>query len=713
LEVVKFPTVQKKHIQIKALLMSELTKKEPVFDVDFYQSSFTSKVNRKRAFFLLVSLFFITYLTLAQTRPRPEINLDEFVQRIFPLQQENINYEDLYESLFQLYQSPIDLNTATYEELSSLYVLSVIQIKNLLAHRAEYGDLLSIYELQVVAGFDLNLIQQLLPFVEVRQKFNPRTNIANATDHYLILRSSQTLEKSKGFIENKYLGSPQQLYTRYRLSSPRDFQIGLVAEKDAGEKNYLDFYSFHLQLKNKGNLKNLVLGDYQVQFGQGLVLGSGFFLGKGSEAVTTIRRSNMGIRPYSSLLEGGYFRGAAATYQLKKIDLTAFYSYTKRDASIDETDGEREEYFSSILTAGYHRTETEIARKNQLTEQNIGANVTFRFNNGYIGATLLHTQFDAVLMHRPRLYNKFEFTGTQNTVIGTNFSYTWQNFNFFGEAARSRSGGVGLSGGWVAVLSKQVEWAMHLRYYDKNFHGFYGNALAEGSRNINEQGMYWGLKYSPAKNLNVSGFYDRFWFPWLRYLVDAPSRGFDYLLRASYQLNKKALLYAQYHAEHKGKNLPDNTTPTDVVVNTIRENILGNFDYTINRTFKIQSKVQVNTFQYEGRAKSVGYAIMQDVEGSIKKLYLKGRIAWFNTKDYDSRIYAFENTVLYAVSFPAYYGKGTRVYLIGRYALNQHLDLWLRYARTQLKNQDSIGTGNDAIEGNHKSDINLQVRYKF
>ena len=184
-------------------------------------------------------------------------------------------------------------------------------------------------------------------------------------------------------------------------------------------------------------------------------------------------------------------------------------------------------------------------------------------------------------------------------------------------------------------------------------------------------------------------------------------------MRASYQINKKALLYAQYHAEYKDKNLPDNTTPTNLIVNTIRENILGNFDYTINRTFKIQSRVQVNTFQYEGRAESVGYAIMQDVEGSIKKLYLKGRIAWFATDDYDSRIYAFENTVLYAVSFPAYYGKGTRVYLIGRYALNQHLDLWLRYARTQLKNQDSIGGGNDLIEGNHKSDINLQVRYKF
>ncbi|WP_337041566.1 helix-hairpin-helix domain-containing protein [Emticicia sp. 17c] len=662
---------------------------------------------------LLVSF---SSIAVAQAPPRPEINLDEFIQRVFPMQQESINYEDVYESLFQLYQNPLDLNTATYEELSALYVLSVIQIKNLLAHRAQYGNLLSIYELQAINGFDIATIQQLLPFIVIKTDFQLREfpqSLAGATDHYLVLRASQTLEPSKGFVQDKYQGSPQQLYLRYRLSKPKDFQIGLLAEKDAGEKKYLDFYSFHVQLQNKGKLKNLVLGDYQVQFGQGLICGAGFFLGKGSEAVTTVRRSNMGIRPYGSLLETGYFRGAAATYDLKKVDLTAFYSFTRRDASVDEGNGEQEQYFSSILSSGYHRTTTEIARKNQITEQNMGLNATFRFNNGYIGATLLHTQFNAVLMRKPRLYNIFEFTGKQNTVVGANFTYTWQNFNFFGEAARSASGGVGITGGWVAALNRQLEWAIHVRHYDKDFHSFYANALAEGTRTINEQGIYWGLKYSPKRNLVFSGFYDRFRFPWLKYLVDAPSQGFDYLLRVAYQLNRKVSFYAQYHEEQKGKNLPDNTTPTDIVVNTIRQNILANMDYTPARNLKLQTRIQVNTFQYEGKTKSVGFAIMQDIEKTIKRLSLKGRIAYFLTDDYDSRIYAFENNVLYAVSFPAYYGKGIRAYLTGSYSINSRIDLWARYARTQLKNQTSIGSGNDEINGNHKSDISLQLRYKF
>ena len=664
--------------------------------------------------FVLIPIFI--NFSFAQTRLRTEINLDEFIQRVFPVQQENINYDDLYESLYQLYQNPLDLNVASAEELASIYVLSQLQINNILEHRQQNGDFLSIYELQAVPNLDVETINRLLPFVEVRYNFSIndlKNRLTNATEHYLVLRSDQVLEKSKGFEDGKYLGSPQRLYARYRLSHPKDFQVGFIIEKDAGEKNYLDYYTFHFQLRNKGHLKNLVLGDYQAQFGQGLICSAGFALGKGSEAIATTRRSNLGIRPYGSLLEGGYFRGAAATYQLGKIDLTAFYSYTKRDANVDEIDGEREDYFSSILTGGYHRTEAELARKNQISEQNIGVNATFQLKNGQIGATILNTQFDAILQRTPYLYNKFEFSGKHNLIVGTNFTYSWQNFNFFGEAAHSSSGGVGAIGGFIASLSRQVEWAVNIRSYDKNFHSFYANAFGENSRTINEKGIYMGLKFTPMKGLIFSAFYDRFQFPWLKYLVDSPSIGFDYLLRMTYQPNKKMLFYTQYHEEHKGKNLPNNMTVSDVVVNTLRQSVLVNFEYSINRTFKSQTRVQMNTFRYASRSTSNGYVFMQDIEGSIKRLQLKGRIAFFSTDDYDSRIYAYENDVLYAVSLPAYYGKGFRTYLIARYGINRNLDLWLRFARTQLNNVTSIGSGTDQINAPHKSDLKAQVRYRF
>ena len=663
---------------------------------------------------LLFLLF--SFTIVAQSPQKTEINLDEFIQKVFPVQQENINYDDLYESLYQLYQNPVDLNQANADVLRSLYVLSELQINSLLLHRQRTGDLLSIYELQAVPNFDLTIIRQILPFVVVRNRLSSESILGayqRATEHYLVVRSEQVLEQSRAYQENKYVGSPQKYYTRYRLNHPKDFSIGFTSEKDPGEKNFADFYTFHAQIKNKGHWKNILLGDYQAQFGQGLICSAGFMAGKGGEPIYTTRRSNLGVRPYNSIIEGNFFRGGTATYQLGLMDLTVIYSNTRRDASINDETGEREDYVSSILNSGLHRTETEVAQKGTIREQNVGVNASFKINNGNMGFTVLNTNFDNSLQKQPYLYNKFEFSGKKNLLMGTNFSYNWQNFNFFGELARSSSGGVGALLGLVSALSKQVEWSLNMRHYDKNFHSFYANAFGEASRTINEQGIYWGLKYTPNRKLIFSTFYDRFKFPWLRYQVDAPSSGYDYLFRATYKPNKKLLFWTQFHEEHKQKNLPNNLLTASVLTETIRQNFTTNFEYTINRIFKIQSRLQLNSFQYITQKRTYGYAIIQDIEGKIKQLQLRGRLAYFATDDYDTRIYSYENDVLYAVSMPAYYGKGFRTYLVARYPVTRKIDIWGRIARTQLSNQSTLGSGNDQISLPHRTDVKLQLRYSF
>jgi predicted porin len=89
------------------------------------------------------------------------------------------------------------------------------------------------------------------------------------------------------------------------------------------------------------------------------------------------------------------------------------------------------------------------------------------------------------------------------------------------------------------------------------------------------------------------------------------------------------------------------------------------------------------------------------------------RFAIFETSGFDTRVYAFENDVLYAYSVPAYQGKGIRFYVNGRYKLSRNTDLWIRYAMINYTNQETIGTGGDLIEGNKRSDIRLQLRFQF
>lgn len=663
---------------------------------------------------LLFLLIFLSVKIFAQQAPRPQVNIEDLVNRLIPITSEDLNYEELIENLYVLVQNPLDINKAERADLAALFVLSERQINDILEHRKQFGRFLSLYELQSIPSLSLEDIRTLLPFIIINENLGDvsiKGLIGRATEHYLVLRMDQTLEESKGFREGKYAGSPQRFYTRYRLSRSKDFSIGFISEKDPGEKNFFDYTAFHIQLQNKGNLKNIVLGDYLLQFGQGLIFSGGYVAGKGAEPVYSTRRSNVGIRPYNSLIEGGSFRGLAGTYKLNNVEITAMASYNKRDASVSLSDESAESYFSSLLSAGMHRTEQEILNKNAIKEQNFGANLLYKVNHIQLGFSVLRTQFDKTFLKRDLLYNFHEFTGNTNTVFGPNISISWQNFNFFGEAGRSTSGGLGYVFGWVGSLGKQVEWAMNFRNYAPDFHTFYGNAFSEGSRTINEKGTYTGLKYTIKKGLEVTAFYDAFRFPWLRYRVDAPSSGHDYQLRVNYRPNKKFSTFVAYKAETKPRNESGSTQALRSLIDANRDSYVVNGEYNPNLFLKLQTRFQVNTF--EMKEKTSGYAVMQDVEMRFKILQLKTRIAYFSTDNYDTRVYAFENDVLYAVSFPAYYGQGFRYYILGKVPLGKKLEFWARAAQTRVSDRDYMGSGNDKIDKNRKTDLRFQLKYKF
>ena len=433
------------------------------------------------------------------------------------------NYEEIYENLYQVYQNPLDLNVADRDELSVLLFLSEKQITELLTHRQRFGPYLSLYELQALEGFTLEDVRQLLPFVTVRQglgDLRPKGLLRRADQHYFLLRADRTLEPRRGFTEGQYAGSPLRYYTRYRLSRAKDFSVGFISEKDAGEKNFFDYTAFHVQLQNKGWLRNMVAGDYLLQFGQGLVFSAGYAAGKGGEPVYTTRRSNLGIKPYNSLVENGGFRGMGMTWQLGRIEWTGMYSFKRKDASgTDEV--------ASLQTAGLHRTAQEISGQKAISEQNIGGNIGYRGERLRVGFSFLATRFDRVYGKRDLPYNFYEFRGEKNAVWGPNFFFSRENFSFFGELARSASGGYGYVGGLVGALGRQTELSLNFRNYGKNFHTLYGSGFAEGGRTINEQGAYAGLKYRIKKGWELAGYYDIFRFPWLRYRVDAPSSGHE------------------------------------------------------------------------------------------------------------------------------------------------------------------------------------------
>lgn len=688
----------------------------------------------------------------AQQYQRPlNLDFDLLVQELFAQQggdDATSSYEDLYENLSQYFQSPLNLNTATPEELASLFILTPIQINNLQRHLRQYGALLSLYELQAVPGFDLPTIYKLVPFVMVpetglqtdRRSFFSRLTDGDNTS--LIVRYSRTLETKKGYTPatlyqgrptTRYLGSADQVYSRFRTSHFHDYSFGITAEKDAGEqfkwdpanRQYgPDFLSAHAVLYDRGRLKTIAVGDYQLQFGQGLLLSAGFAVGKGAETIATVRRPNSGIRPYTSVLETIYLRGAAATVRtLPGLDVTVFGSRKYVDGSAlaaDTTDnGQLTDNFSALTLTGFHRTPTELARRQNVTETIGGGDATYTnpARSLNVGVTGMVTNYSARLQRRNVTYNRFAFGGDHNTGLGAHYSWTLGTATVFGEVARSSSGGVGQVHGLVASLSANVDASLVVRSYDRDFHSFYGNAFGEGTYPINERGVYMGLKVRPMPRWEMSAYYDRFRFPWMRYRVNAINSGGDeWLVRVLYRPDKVTTLYAQLRTERKDRDLPSAAQveglATLVGVGT-RRNAVVFAGFKPTAAFELRTRVQGSSYQMEGQPRTTGYLVAQDFNFTLaKRVALDTRFALFDTDDFDNRQYAYESDVLYAFSIPAHNGRGSRAYAVLRYSLTRSIDVWLRAARFLYRDQETVSSGLEEIEGPRKTDVRVQVRWR-
>lgn len=379
----------------------------------------------------LLVLLLATRPGRAQEFPRRAPALDRLAQELFAeIQTDQVPYEDLYGTLLNYYQSPLNLNTATPEELRALPLLTEKQVAALLRHRQATGPLLSVYELQAVPDWDVRTIARVAPFVTVASA-SPNAvrgplwqRIKQEENNAVLLRYERVVQRRKGYAPAdtfqgrptlRYLGSPDALALRYRVSHAHDFSLGFTAEKDAGEplawrpgQNQFgpDFLSAHFVLYNQGKLKTLALGDYQLQFGQGLLLSSGLAQGKGAETITSLRRAALGVRPYAALLENTFFRGAAATYQLApRWEASAFASRKNIDANVRQTTdslAQFDEFSSSLLVTGLHRTATEIAGRQRLAETVGGGHLGYLSADGNLalGFTAVATHYGTAFQKR-------------------------------------------------------------------------------------------------------------------------------------------------------------------------------------------------------------------------------------------------------------------------------------------------------------------------
>ena len=680
--------------------------------------------------FLIVILIYSCFVSKAQTIDETK---DDRIEAIAESENAEKDLSELEEQRAFLIRNPVDFNYASPDELIRSGILDELQVINLCKYRIKFGRLIALEELQVVDGFSNVFISSILPYFRLGQPLvDDKFKLSSLLDkgrHQLIVRGQRTLEKQAGFLPDEngyraYLGDPWKIFMRYKFTAGKYFSIGITGEKDAGEELFkgtqpggFDFYSAHLFIRPGRFLQAIAVGDYQLQYGQGLVAWSGLAFGKGAETIL-IKKQGLGISPYSSASETGFCRGLAASFGRPGRTLDLWLSNRNIDASFFPVDTALLEFeVSAIRETGLHRNYDELRNKGNLQQRIAGlhfGSALMKFKYGY---TFQYLDFSDKLFKGDDIYEQFDASGKSFINQSIDYSYIYRNWNFFGEVAVDKEFNIGSINGFIVGTDKKFSVSVLHRRFGKSYHSFTSNPFRESTRANNEIGTYVGWQYIFNKQLKLTGYVDVFEFPWLKYQVNASSSGHEFMSQFTYTPSRTTEIYVRYRFREKEINDPLHSTVMDEVLPNLQNNLRFQVKFKSGSNWIFQSRIEqvkVTNFEtLEGWAS--GSAFFQDVQYKPmgKPFSIALRYSIFQTQNYDTRIYTYEQDMPGSFSIPSLYYGGQRIYAMLRYRIMQGVDCWVRIGRSMYPALETIGSTDDAINDNHRTDFKFQIRWGF
>ena len=629
-------------------------------------------------------------------------------------------WQEAFEVLSELEQNPININSATREDLQRLPFLSEQQIEDMLSYIYQYGGMQTLGELAMIESLD-KTHRSLLSFFfyagqEQKQHFPTLHDIARYGRHQLTADGNIPFYHRHGD-DHGYLGYPYRHTLRYDFHYGEYLKVGVLGAQDAGEPFFAngnssgyDHYSFYAVVRNVGRLKTVAIGRYKLRTGMGLVLNNDIGFGK-TMMLSSLSRTPTTIRAYTSRSSANYMQGAAATVNIiGELDLTAFYSYRYIDATLNKESNT----IATIRTDGYHRTTTEMEKKNNATQKAYGANLHWSYQRLHVGITALATNFDKALEpNTSQRYRLYYPAGDRFWNASIDYAYRSRRLTISGETATGDSHALAA----IHMINMQPIGNINLtllhRFYSYRYTSLLGQSFNEGGRVQNESGIYFGLQWKPTKRLLIQGYSDYAYFSWLKYLVDGASHAWDNFFAATYNIDKLTI-GSSYRLKIKQKN----SDTKNALINDNTQRLRFYVSCTLNRlALKTQADAAVNNYKQQSK----GWMISQQATYQLpikwlqKKcnLSLNANISYFHTDDYASRIYAYERGLLYSFSFPANYGEGIRCAFFLRTDISQSLLLIAKLATTDYFDRDHISSSYQQIDRSSKTDLELQLRWKF
>lgn len=650
-----------------------------------------------RAALVIAVLVLLQYpVTNAQNEAMGEA---EVAAEILALSDE-FDAESIFENLAELMERPVLINSGDEEEIARLFFLTEFQVKVLADYVTRNGPAVSVYEIALLPGFDRSTVMLAAPYLSLDVSTGGFAGRGGSTT--VIATASARLPSAA----SEWTGVRTSLRLRHKGAG---FSYGLTAENDPGEPFSFkgtpgaDFVSGHFMYEGNGTVSRIIAGDYSLRFGEGLVFSSNGW--QGSRLVSpSFMTGRTVISPYTSTEENNFFRGAGCVMGTMTRGLVVFVSSNAIDARKVVDLNDSSVYISNLVKGGLHNTESGKNARNSLTENIAGLHISAGKDmiRGGITASFTHFSlpFSSGVSGAETVY---DFSGNDLLNLGIDLKAGTGKVLFYSEAAWSFPGSGALTGGIRAAPAGRVTLNLTGRYFAPDYHTFHANSYRSGSSVSNEYGISGNVHIEAARHLFLSAGADIYRIPWLRYRSSAPSTGSSVEFRSEYTPLDGMNLRLAYLASDREYDVQGDNTGVAPSRREIRQQLTAMFVFAPSEA--VRSTTRAGYCRLNS-GEETGYMLCQDFAVSFRTVPVRVwfRYALCSTDSYASRLYAWENDMLFGFSVPAMYGEGSRSALMVS---------WKPFSALEIRAKYSVSMRHEGPGSEISRDVRVQGKIVF
>lgn len=515
----------------------------------------------------------------------------------------------------------------------------------------------------------------------------------------------QPLNEAVGYTKNVYSGD--NISTNSRLSaSISDLKFGCSIDKDGGESKLIDHYALYLHKNLSGN--KIYIGNYKINSGLGLVLGNSYSNSKFSFLINNSSELQNDIMPDLSSFDSKTFRGAAYQGELligknKLLSLGLWISSMNRAANLDD-----DNVITSFYTSGLFRTENELKKKNNFSENSFGSNIQLQTTNWT-------SIYSIVNIH----YSK-EGSGVSGNIInGTDallhsisLQYHFDSLMLASEIAIYNSN-IASQVNMKYYMPKST-LGINFRYYSPEFRSPFGINCFENSYPNNEIGLGVGLLYKFSRKVYIESVADYFETINRTYYNYIPIKGLEIEHRLFNRINNSNSFYIRLKYENKDEQ-KSNQDKTKTIAKNISYRLRVDYDLRYSSALHQGFRAEyILASQNENRAESRGYLFSTELRfRPISELEIKPSISIYNTDSYDAAIWQLNSFANSTIQIKSLYEKGIFAKINLSYSPFNRFVIYIQYAINYKPNNESIGSSNNKIDKNYEQLLRMNIAWSL